>query len=227
MTQESMSPAAVKEIVRQHWGQRAATFDDVPNHGLHSDEQSAAWLTRLEGWSSGATLDVLDVGCGTGFLALLLARQGHVVTGIDIASEMLDRAQAKPQSLGLAVDFQLLDADRLPFSDHSFDLVVERHVIWTMPEPTRALEEWSRVLRPGAHLVLVEGDWQSNGHSDYASIRDALPLYGGRPSSELQQVVEKAGLVNVTSEPLTDAVLWGSEPERERYALHAWKPSAV
>jgi ubiquinone/menaquinone biosynthesis C-methylase UbiE len=227
MTQESLNPATVKEIVRQHWGQRAATFDDVPNHGLHSDEQSQAWLARLRGWSSGGTLDVLDVGCGTGFLALLLARLGHCVTGVDIAAEMLDRARVKATSLGLKVDLQLDDADYLLFADDSFDLVVERHVIWTMPEPARALEEWRRVLRPGAHLVLVEGDWRSNGHPDYATIRDALPLYGGRPSAELQRVVEKAGFVNVTIEPLTDAVLWGSAPERERYALHAWKPSAV
>ncbi len=213
--------------MRQHWGQRAATFDDAPNHGLHSDEQTSGWLERLRAWSELGMLEVLDVGCGTGFLALLLAQLGHTVTGVDIASAMLDRAREKASAQGLTVEFRLSDGDQLPFPDASFDLVVERHVIWTMPEPARALEDWLRVLRAGAHLVLVEGDWRSTGHPDYASIRDALPLYGGRPSGELKVVVEKAGFVNVSVEPLDDAVLWGSTPERERYALHAWKPSAV
>ena len=143
------------------------------------------------------------------------------MTGVDAADEMLDLARKKAEDADLAADFRRADAERPPFPDGAFDLVVERHVIWTLPDPRLALAEWSRVLRPGGRLVLVEGDWQSSPNPDYTPIRDALPLYGGRPSTELAAFVSEAGFVDIEIEPLGDAVLWGKEPERERYALHA------
>ena len=50
MSQPS-SPASVKDAVRRHWAGRAPTFDEAPNHGLHSDAQRAAWLARAKGWA--------------------------------------------------------------------------------------------------------------------------------------------------------------------------------
>ena len=236
------TPSFVKDLVREYWAGRASTFDAAPNHGLHNDEQRMAWLARVRGWwrrsgrddwsiSSRATaecgtcaLDALDVGCGTGFLALLLAEVGHRVTGVDAAEEMLALARDKATRAGLLASFQRGDAEALPLPAASFDLLVERHVIWTLPEPSVALAEWARVLRPGGCLVLVEGDWQGSGTPAYEPIRDALPLYGGRPAGELAAFVAQQGFVDVEIEPLMDGVLWGSEPERERYALHARRP---
>ncbi|MCC7105671.1 MAG: class I SAM-dependent methyltransferase [Chloroflexi bacterium] len=221
------TPDEIKEIVRRHWAGRAATFDERPNHGLHGAEQRNAWLTAARGWAAqtaAGALDVLDVGCGTGFLATLFARLGHRAVGIDAADEMLDLARTKASTEGLAVVFQRADAESLPFPDQSFDLLVERHVIWTLPRPSVALGEWTRVLRPGGRLVLVEGDWCSASHADYEPIRDALPLYGGRPATELARYLAVCGLVNVAEEPLMNAVLWGERPDRPRYALSAWKP---
>jgi ubiquinone/menaquinone biosynthesis C-methylase UbiE len=222
--QQPLSPSVVKETVRRHWAGRAATFDQAPNHGLHSEPQRAAWLELLRTWSGSEPLDALDVGCGTGFLALLLAHLGHRVAGVDVAEEMLRLAREKAAAAGRAIAFRPADAERLPFEDASFDLIVERHVIWTLPDPHGALAEWGRVLRPGGRLVLIEGAWQTTGHADYALIRDALPLYGGRPAAELAVLVAASGLAEPEAEPLMDAVLWGEAPERERYALHARKP---
>ena len=235
---QSSSPASIKNVVRRQWAGRAPTFDEAPNHGLHSDEQRAAWLARVRAWTARSgrddwaisnraaecgtrALDALDVGCGTGFLALLLAELGHRVTGVDAADEMLELARAKAAGAGATVDFRRADAEALPFPDASFDLVVERHVIWTLPAPAVALAEWARVLRPGGCLVLVEGDWRSSPNADYVPISDSLPLYGGRPADELAAFVAGHGFVDVEIEPLMDGVLWGSPPERERYALHA------
>ena len=241
MSQPS-SPSTVKDLVREYWAGRASTFDAAPNHGLHTDEQRAAWLARVRAWSrrSGrdtwsissrggvgcgtCTLDALDVGCGTDFLALLLAEVGHAVTGIDAADEMLALAREKAARAELPAEFRRGDVESLPLPDASFDLVVERHVIWTLPEPAVALAEWARVLRPGGCLVLVEGDWRDSGTPAYAPLRASLPLYGGRPSGELAAFVAAQGFVDVEVEPLMDGVLWGSEPERERYALHARRP---
>ena len=220
-------PMAIKEIVRQHWAARAATFDQAPNHSLHSAEQRAAWLARILAWAGERPLNALDVGCGTGFLALLLAELGHRVAGVDAADEMLTLARAKAEASGLTIDLRRGDADRLPFADASFDLIVERHVIWTLPDPVASLREWSRALRPGGRLVLIEGDWRSGDiaatATDYQPIKDALPLYGGRPAAELAGFVSAAGLDMAAVEPLLDPVLWGETSARERYALLAEK----
>jgi ubiquinone/menaquinone biosynthesis C-methylase UbiE len=61
----------VKELVRQHWNRRAAEFDLEASHGLLTDAQARAWRRIVAGLAGTAPLDVLDIGCGTGFLSLL------------------------------------------------------------------------------------------------------------------------------------------------------------
>jgi ubiquinone/menaquinone biosynthesis C-methylase UbiE len=210
----------VKDVVRAHWSARAADFDSGSTHGLLNDAQRAAWHTRVTAWGRDRALDVLDVGCGTGFLALQFAALGHRTSGVDVAEPMLALARTKAAAAHLSVRFDTGDAEALPYPDASFDLVIERHVIWTLPAPEVALREWTRVLRSGGRVVLVEGDWRRGSvNPDYAGIFEALPLYGGRPSSELRERVTLAGFQSVTVEPLMDAVLWGGPVERERYAV--------
>jgi SAM-dependent methyltransferase len=220
MTDRTVDADQVKDVVRRHWAARAADFDTGPTHGLLNDAQREAWHARLQGWCGQQPLEVLDVGCGTGFLALQLAAHGHRVVGVDVAEEMLELAQSKADASGRAVRFERADAERLPFADGAFDLVIERHVIWTLPEPDAALREWARVLRPAGRVLLIEGDWRRGSvNADYTEIVDALPMYGGRPAAEVGERVAAAGFASVIVEPLMDAALWGSRPDRERYAV--------
>jgi SAM-dependent methyltransferase len=227
MAEPGLDTAAVKAAVRRHWAMRAATFDDAPNHGLHTPAQADAWGIWLRHWAGPKPAVALDIGCGTGFLALQLARLGHRVVGIDAAAEMLALARTKANHDGLSAraTFHPADAERLPYATSSFDLIVERHVLWTLPEPAVALDEWRRVLRPGGRVVLIEGDWRGPGHADYAPLREHLPLFGGRPSAALADLLEQAGFGELESEPLMDPVLWGAAPERERYALLGRTPT--
>src|SRR6516225_4938193 len=119
----------IKELVRQHWDSRAADFDKEASHGLLNDTQSRAWHELISRVAGSVPLDVLDVGCGTGFLSLLLAELGHRVTGIDLAEAMLAMARGKAAAHGLTVDFRYADAEAPDLPPGSSDLIVERHVL--------------------------------------------------------------------------------------------------
>lgn len=213
----------IKQSVAAHWSRRAASFDAGPTHGLLNPAQDGAWRDLLAHLAPAIpAMDVLDVGCGTGFLALLLAEAGHRATGIDLAETMLALARDKAERLGLAVAFQAADAEAPPFRPGSFDLVVERHVLWTLPDPARALASWQALLRPGGRLALIEGAWwDMQPHDEYTAIHDRLPLFGGRPAATLIPLLEAAGFAAPHVTPLMDAALWVDAPTHERYLIVA------
>src|SRR5207248_3527401 len=114
----------VTQLIRHHWDHRADTFDDETGHGLVSEEQRRAWLDLVSRLAGSAPQRVLDVGCGTGFLALRFAELGHIVTGIDLAPQMIDRARRKAEQAGQHIDFRVGDAAALDRPAESYDLVV-------------------------------------------------------------------------------------------------------
>jgi len=106
---------------------------------------------------------VLDVGTGTGFIALLLAELGHQVTGVDFSAKMLEVARQKTAEFLKTLKILEGDVERLPFDDHSFDGVTARYILWTLPDPEKAIREWIRLLKPGGGLVIIDGLWETKG----------------------------------------------------------------
>jgi arsenite methyltransferase len=103
---------------------------------------------------------VLDVGAGAGTDSLLAAQmvgeQGHV-TGIDMTPEMLAKARAAAAAMGAAnVEFVEADAERLPFPDASFDVVISNGVIDLIPDKDAVFAELHRVLIPGGRLQIAD-----------------------------------------------------------------------
>jgi SAM-dependent methyltransferase len=99
---------------------------------------------------------VLDVGAGTGFLSLAAARLGHRVTAVDLSGGMLARLREHAARDGLEVETVEGTAETPPAGP--FDAVVERHLLWTLPDPGAALAAW-RAAAPDGRLVLFEGLW--------------------------------------------------------------------
>ena len=209
--------------IADYWDAAAASFDDEPDHGLRVEHTRAAWARLMESWVPSAPVDVLDVGCGTGSLSLLLATAGHRVTGVDLAPRMVEQARQKLAGAGLPGRFLVGDAVVPPIGDEAFDVVLSRHLVWTLPDPEAALREWTTRLRPGGRLVLVEGRWRESGQSGvpYVAGAERLPWSGGVRADELAAVVRPL-VADLRVEPLSeDADLWGGPVNDERYALIA------
>ena len=98
---------------------------------------------------------VLDVACGTGNLAMPAARIGAAVTGIDIAPNLIAQAQSRAAADGLAIRFDIGDAENLPYADGAFQTAVSMFGVMFAARPERAAAELLRVVRPGGRIVLA------------------------------------------------------------------------
>jgi demethylmenaquinone methyltransferase/2-methoxy-6-polyprenyl-1,4-benzoquinol methylase len=107
---------------------------------------------------------ILDLCCGTGDLALGIAaatRRPIIITAFDLNAGMLEVARSKAKRLGIqSVDFRQGDAGSMPFASHIFDRITIgfgfRNLVWENPNQEKHLEEMSRVLKPGARLLILE-----------------------------------------------------------------------
>jgi ubiquinone/menaquinone biosynthesis C-methylase UbiE len=206
----------VKQQVAAHWNRRAAHFDEDFGHSIRTPAERAAWDRILDLVLSGrGALETLDAGCGTGFLSFELAARGCRVTGVDFAPAMIAAARRKAAERSVSIRFEEADAERLPFTSASFDLVISRHLLWTLPHPEAALDEWIRVLRPGGRLVIVDSQLaaaaspsaeNARTSPEYAAVGDQLPFLSGRPREEIEALLNRHGLVDVGSDPLHDLV---------------------
>jgi SAM-dependent methyltransferase len=202
--------------VRAWWDADAATYDDSTDHGwaAASPALRAAWNAALDRLLPGPGARVLDVGAGTGFLSLAAARLGHRVTALDLSGGMLERLRDKAAAEGLEVEVVEGGAEEPP--PGPFDAVVERHLLWTLPDPGAALAAW-RGVAPQGRLVLFEGLWggadplealrgqarerlrrmrgEPDHHHDHydPAVLEELPLSGGTHPDRLVELVEAAG----------------------------------
>jgi len=144
--------------VRALWDQKAASYDRSPDHNPNSEVQLAAWRAAMRSLLPPPPAAILDVGAGTGFLSLLLAQQGYVVSALDSSAQMLARLEEKARLTGLRVE--LIEGDVCDAPTRGFQAVVERHVLWTLPDPRAALNAW-RAAAPSGRLVLFASEWGS------------------------------------------------------------------
>ncbi|WP_440107223.1 class I SAM-dependent methyltransferase [Streptosporangium sp. H16] len=207
------------------WDASAASFDEEADHGLRDPGVRAAWAERLRSWMPDPPADVLDLGCGTGSLSLVLAEQGHRPVGVDLAPLMVERARRKLAEAGFDAVMMVGDASDPPArAGTSFDVILSRHLLWTLPDPREALRRWAGLLRPGGRLVLIEGRWASAEPGEEQSRgaeSEAMPWAGGVEAERLARALRP--LVRTSRvEPLLDPTLWGRPVQDERYAVVAF-----
>lgn len=110
-------------------------------------------LVRFAGVKAGTK--VLDVGCGTGVVALAAARKGARVTGIDLTPELIAHAKEHATLVGAEIDWREGDAEALPFPDGTFDTVISQFGHMFAPRPDVTVKEMLRVLKPGGTIAFA------------------------------------------------------------------------
>lgn len=108
-----------------------------------------------------AGAEVLDVACGTGNLAVIAARRGGVVSGIDIAANLIAQARARAAVDGWRIAYEQGDAEALPYVDGQFDLVVSMFGVMFTPRPSIVAAELRRVTQPGGRVAMA--NWTPEG----------------------------------------------------------------
>lgn len=98
---------------------------------------------------------ILDIATGTGLTARHVARSGATVTGVDIADGLLEAAQQLSAEEGLSINWQLGDAEKLPFDDASFDAATSTFGIMFATNQDAAVSELARVVRPGGRVAIA------------------------------------------------------------------------
>lgn len=135
---------------QRYWDRKAGSYD----------KEMGFWDRHLfgdsRGWAcSQATGRVLEVAVGTG-LNLPMYPHDVELTGLDLSKGMLEIARARADGLGRSVQLERGDAHSLLFADAEFDTVVCTFGLCAIPDPNTALDEMTRVLRPGGRLILVD-----------------------------------------------------------------------
>lgn len=187
------------------WDAEAERFDQEPDHGLLAPDVREAWRSLLRD-ALPSQSSVLDLGCGTGSLSVLLAEQGHEVTAVDLSPRMLEQAQRKAQRHGVAVHFLLGDASSPPVEPH-FEAVLARHLVWALPDPSLALDRWLWLMNSQGVLALIEGLWATGG---------------GMSARDLGAIVEPK-VSSMVLRHLDDRSYWGRTITDERYLITARK----
>ena len=234
-----------KNKIKEYWNERSSTFDLSPGHVIGSGEEREAWISLFREKFGGEIRKILDVGAGTGFLSLILAEMGYEVVGVDLSEEMIRKAKEKAADRGVEpkIKFKLGDAEALPFKTDFFDAIVNRAVLWTLPEPKKALGEWKRVLKPGGKLcfflhephhngltqrlrrqlgnvLILFMERRNPGHSLYhKNLGVELPFRGGVKPIIITKLLEDSGFEQVSSEPMHEISRLKTENTPLRYRI--------
>jgi SAM-dependent methyltransferase len=153
MSQTSTELETLKSRLKATW--MAGDFDKIAQV---IEPGAVAFIERL---ALAPGTRVLDVACGSGNLSFPAARVGAIVTGLDIALNLIETARKRADAEGLKIEFDEGDAEQLPYADASFDTVVTMFGAMFAPRPETTAAELLRVCRPGGRIAMA--NWTPTG----------------------------------------------------------------
>ena len=179
-----------KERIVHYWGKRSESFMEQRKAELHSP-MAVRWIKEISAWiPQDRKLKILDVGCGTGFFTILLAKQGHEVIGIDLTPEMIERSINLAKEEQANCHFRVMDAENLEFEDETFDLIISRNLTWTLPDVEQAYGEWKRVLKKDGILLNFDANYGASNFADTSHLPEnhAHHTLGDKMMEECEEI---------------------------------------
>jgi ubiquinone/menaquinone biosynthesis C-methylase UbiE len=152
------TPEEIKDANTRYHDAAARSYDckwGIDFGPIGQDQVSAKLRKALGGRPTAAFGDALEIGAGTGYFSLNLTQLGLIErpTATDISEGMLATLAETAADLGVPITTARAEAEQLPFEDRSFDLVFGHAVLHHIPDLSRALGEFERVLRPGGKIA--------------------------------------------------------------------------
>ena len=203
--------------MNNYWQQRSSSYSDQNMAQLFSEKRTA-WENLIFGHGRETeNMNVLDIGTGPGFFAILAAMRGHRVTAADMSPDMLEQARNNARLTGTDIDFVQVGRMR-PFEDESFDLIVSRDVTWTLTEPEKQLKHWAEKLKVGGTMLYFDAEWyyylkNSDYRHSWEENRKKIIANGGFVYSQASKLESLAVNLPMTykNRPLWDREYWAGQ----------------
>lgn len=208
-----------QDRITEFWSMVAPDYED---HAGNVEEYGSPgydrWVKAVADILPDTPSDVVDLATGTGYMALIAAGLGHRVTGYDLSPQMVAIAERNAEERGLPVRFGIGDAVAPDLEAGSADVLMNRHLLWTLREPEVAMANWRRILRPGGLVLSVDGFWFADeGPKDEGDpnvfdrhycpdTRAALPFMPLDDVGPLVEAFEHAGFTYVRAAHAPDLV---------------------
>lgn len=164
--------------IQAYWNKRSHDFNKIRQQEWLGPNRMAWYrlLTELlnkQGITAKNPVRILDIGTGTGFLALLLGYD-HQTVGIDTSINMIELAKQNAATLDSSAEFLLGDANKPPFPPQSFNVIVSRNVTWTLADVPTAYSNWLKLLTPDGILINLDANY---GPVDYNQTNTAHTIH--------------------------------------------------
>lgn len=225
---------SIRDEIRDFWSERAATFDESVGHEIFSEEERKGWQRLIrKHLGDGTGRAALDLACGTAVISHLMNDVGFKVTGLDWSDAMLGQARAKAKKRGTDIRFVSGDAENTMEPKNSYDVITNRHLVWTLVDPPVAFAEWFSVLKPGGKLLILDGNmgketwvkglqkfWSRITGKPAAShmtpamaarhqnIRSRVYFSDAMPAEAVVDLLTKAGFVNIVVDRKLSDIHW-------------------
>ncbi|NLU11250.1 MAG: class I SAM-dependent methyltransferase [Tepidanaerobacter acetatoxydans] len=151
----------LKDKSIKYWDDSADIYSELIIDEINSFKKES-WKNLIkENLGKNKYKNVLDIGTGPGFFAIIMAEMGYDVTAIDSSEHMLKQAISNAKIAGVNANFLKCDINDCNLPKESFDVIISRNVTWTLQDPVKVYKIWYDLLKPGGKVLIFDANWNA------------------------------------------------------------------